>query len=221
MKNLIKALQIESLERYNSFSKNLHEEKSTESILSKWFYTDLIPSTSKRREWKDKKELIDYLLDRYIKRGNKSLEETIKEVNTINEAREVESITINVEWKRSHMWGNNPSAEAIVKYKDGLHESFFSGSIGGCGYDKGSTAVAECINQIDGLLKPLYKIKDKNVNANNRELLGYGSGYGILPYIEGGVGTSCYPRIFEKAKYEFKHVSGGKSFDVYTITKIK
>lgn len=221
MKNLIKALQLESLERYNSFSKNLHEEKSTESILSKWIYTDLIPSTSKKREWKDKKELIEYLLDRYIKRGNKSLEETIKEVNTINEAGEVESITINVEWKRSQIWGRNPSAEAIVKYKDGLHESFVSGSIGGCGYDKGSTAIAKCINQINGLLKPLYKIKDKNVNANNRELLGYGSGYGILPYIEGGVGTSCYPRIFEKAKYEFKHVSGEKSFDVYTITKIK
>ena len=84
MKNLIKALKFESLERYNSFSKDLHEEKSIESIISKWIYTDLIPSTSKKREWKNKKELIEYLLDRHVKKGNKSLEETIKKVNTIS-----------------------------------------------------------------------------------------------------------------------------------------
>jgi len=94
-----------------------------------------------------------------------------------------------------------------------------SGSIGGCGYDKLSTAVAECLNQVNAVLRPLYLMKDKHTGKKNHEYLGYGSGYGILPNFEGGVGVSCYPRIFENVGYEFKTIASGKTFDVFTITK--
>ncbi len=94
-----------------------------------------------------------------------------------------------------------------------------SGSIDGYGYDKQSTAVANCLNQIDEILKMLYTIKNDNIDKENRDLLGYGSGYGLTPSIEGGVGVSCYPYIFSKLGYEFKTIASGKTFDVYTITK--
>jgi hypothetical protein len=67
----------------------------------------------------------------------------------------------------------------------------------------------------------LYTEKEKNVTAKNHEILGYGSGYGILPSIEGGVGVSCYPTIFKNVGFEFKTTASGKSFDAYSIEKIK
>ena len=123
------------------------------------------------------------------------------------------------------MWGANPNAECWYSYKDaeGNHRSGYvtSGSIGGCGYDKGSTAVAMCLNQINEVLKPLYVIKNNVVpmEQQNRDIFGYGSGYGILPSIEGGVGVSCYPKIFKSIGYKFTTQASGKTFDVYTITK--
>lgn len=136
-----------------------------------------------------------------------------------------------MEWKRSRMWGSNPSAECWYSFKDaaGQYNSGYcvSGSIGGGGYDKGSTAVANVLNQINEVLKPLYAKKDKHIkgiapnrqNEAHRDLFGYGSGYGILPSIEGGVGVSCYPKIFESIGYKFSTQASGKTFDVYTITK--
>ena len=121
------------------------------------------------------------------------------------------------------MWGSNPSADCVYSYRDANGDlrsnRVLSGSIGGCGYDKQSEAVARCLNQINEILKLLYTIKNDNIGENNRDLFGYGSGYGITPSIEGGVGVSCYPYIFEKLGYEFKTIASGNTFDVYTITK--
>lgn len=131
------------------------------------------------------------------------------------------SVKISVEWKRSAMWGSNPNAECWASFinKDGNRDSVYiqSGSIGGCGYDKLSTAVAKCLSQVDAVLKPLYELKNENIDAKNNDLIGYGAGYGILPYIEGGVGVSCYDRIFKKIGFDFKQVASGKTFDVFTI----
>jgi len=116
------------------------------------------------------------------------------------------------------MWGSNPTATAFVC---GVGE-LSSGSIGGCGYDKQSTAVANVLNQIPQFKKLMFELKDKPKNAKlkNREVFGYGSGYGILPNFEGGVGVSCYDRIFNAIGYEFKTLSIGKTFDVYQISKV-
>jgi hypothetical protein len=118
------------------------------------------------------------------------------------------------------MWGNNPTAEAEV-YTD-YRDVYNSGSIGGCGYDKESTAVANVLNQSNEVLKLLYTLKNKkcNVELKNNDMFSYGAGYGITPSIEGGVGVSCYNRIFNKVGYKFSKVSSGKTFDVYKIEKL-
>ena len=180
-------------------------------------YSDLIPASRKGYAWQ-LSEIKDYLIARKIKANDKELAKQLTRLQTIEQSPDLESITISIEWKKSRMWGNNPRAEARVSNAQTC-EYFDSGSIGGCGYDKGSTAVANAINQSNSFLKALYLVKEKHPKAVNHELFGYGSGYGILPYLEGGVGVSCYPRIFEKIGFKFSTTASGKTFDVYSVTK--
>jgi len=167
-----------------------------------------------------------YLISRKEKAIYKAIEREVKHINTVASAGKLVDAKISIEWKRSQMWGSNPTAECWYSFigNDGNQHSGYvkSGSIGGCGYDKQSTAVADCLNQINEVLKPLYHLKNEQLavsDKKNHELLGYGSGYSILPRIEGGVGVSCYPAIFDKIGMDFKTVASGKTFDVYTITK--
>ena len=56
-------------------------------------------------------------------------------------------------------------------------------------------------------------------NGINRAKLGYGSGYGILPHFEGGVGVSSHERILNNIGLTLDHISDTKSTDVYIIRK--
>ncbi len=223
MKNLIKAVETQEKNTLNDFINSINELSSKEQ-LNKWQYNDLLPRGKKTDSFSFE-SLKAYLIGRKEKATYKAIERQVKRINCIANAGELLSVKISIEWKASRTWGSNPKAEAWATFinKDGQHDSVYvqSGSIGGCGYDKQSTAVAECLNQINEVLKPLYLIKDANPtnNNNNHELLGYGSGYGILPSIEGGVGVSCYNSVFNKIGFEFKTVASGKTYDVYTITK--
>ncbi len=219
MKNLITVATQEITKRKNDWLDDLKTETSIDDILAKWHYRGLIPASSKHKEWASVQELKNYLLKRTNKRYAKEVEEKVNRINTVYDSKDIESIKISMEWKKSQMWGMNPRAEAVVIYKDGGGERFESGSIGGCGYDKGSTAVAECLNQINGLLKRLYKEKNKNTDIDNRELFGYGSGSQLLPCFEGGVGVSCYDQIMSKIKLDFQTIASGKTYDVYTVSK--
>ena len=223
MKNLIKAIETEQKKRLEDFIFEINQVQDLAG-LNTWHYNDLLPKGKKTTGFTFA-TLKAYLIDRKQKAIYKTIEREVNKIKTVFSAGTLLEVKISMEWKRSQMWGNNPSAECWYSYKDadGNRQSGYvvSGSIGGCGYDKGSTAVARCLNQINEVLKPLYTIKNNAVpmEQQNRDIFGYGSGYGILPSIEGGVGVSCYPKIFETIGYKFNTVASGKSFDVYTITK--
>jgi len=219
MKNLRTAITRELRNRKNEWIKDLKEYTDIQSILDKWQYRDRIPTSSKNKAWSGVEELRAYLINRIEKAYEKDLSREMLRIDTVMGADDIVSIIVSIEWKKSQMWGSNPRAEAKVTYKDHTCERFDSGSIGGCGYDKTSTAVANCLNQVNGLLKRMYKVKNANITTDNRELFGYGSGSGILPGIEGGVGVSCYDKIMAKVKLSFNNTASGKSFDVYTISK--
>lgn len=218
MKKLIKAITTEQKNRLQDFINEVNDIRPYSS------WGDLIPK-SKDVSGLSLTELKAYLITRKEKATYKEIEKRANKINTIAQAGKLVSVKINIEWKRSRMWGNNPTAEAWCSYidKDGNLNNHYatSGSIGGCGYDKQSAAVADVLKQFNEVLKPLYTMKNKNISIDNRELFGYGSGYGILPYIEGGVGVNCYSKIFETIGYEFKTVASGKTFDSYEITKKK
>jgi hypothetical protein len=132
--------------------------------------------------------------------------------------KQVKSLTITVEWKKSQMWGNNPRATLAVTYANNAYERYESESIGGCGYDKESTAIGQVLNQVTALLREMYAVKNE-AKTNQRDCLGYGSGYGVLPYFEGGVGFSCHRDILEKLGFDYSHTSSGKRFDVYSFSR--
>lgn len=142
------------------------------------------------------------------------------------ETRSLESLSITIMWKKNPTWRANPRATVRAKLKtvEGYlqYETYESASVGGCGYDKGSTAMAQGLNQCTALLRDLYQAEENRlnnaVNTARRDYIGYGSGYGVLPYFEGGVGVNSLRRVIEGLGFTFEHVSWGKDFDVYSFT---
>ena len=123
-------------------------------------------------------------------------------------------ITLNVEWKRSNMWGLNPSVDMRWEDENGnWHFEEKAGYASGCGYDKHSAAIASALNHFKNLR---YKIRNKNFKK---------SPYGICKdefsysRFEGGVGMECYPAIFRWLGYEMSHVAWGNVYDKWIIEK--
>jgi hypothetical protein len=217
--NIFQAIKGRKLELLNRFINDLNEESDTWVILGKWYYSDLLTPAKKKMIWAID-DLKAYLIDRKRKSIEQDIQKTLTRLLTVEKAGEFKGAVVSIEWKKSRMWGNNPTAEAHIN-TGSRHEFFNSGSISGCGYDKESTAVANAMNQSNEFLKLMCLEKEKAVKMDNRELFGYGSGSGVLPQLEGGVGVSCYNRIFNAIGFEFKNTASGKTFDVYSITPIK
>ena len=151
---------------------------------------------------------------------SKRLARTTEKIDRAENAPELLSIDISVEWKKNRTWGNNPTAK--VRAWTGSHSTESGiGSASGCGYDKESAAIADALNSCPSVMSALYEIAEQ-IGARKeeyREKIGYGSGYSILPYFEGGVGVSCYYQIFDAMGYTMRHTASGKTFDVYTVSK--
>ena len=154
-----------------------------------------------------------------IVRINKELEKDIikktNEINLVYSANDLVSVKIQIEWKKSKMWGYNPTCNIVVQDDKNRYINYTSGSIGGCGYDKKSTSVADALNASPTILK-LFCEKGENVTS-------YGFTHqnnDSLPYLDGGVGCECYSRVFEEMGYKFESIAHGDNFDVYNISKI-
>ncbi len=188
-----------------------------------WRMKQFLTPWSKKHNWDSFNDIKRYLVDRIKKNYEKELQKSLSHFNAVLSSGKLIEATISVEWKKNRTWGANPKAEIKGSFEDLNGETkyfyFQSESIGGCGYDKLSTAVAQVVNQVNPILRSLYIAKNKDISAKNRDLIGYGSGYSTLPRLEGGVGVSCYPRIFEAIGYDFETIAGGKSYDVFRIEK--
>lgn len=192
--------------------------KNNRAILSnrvKSFHTQLKESEGLTRIEK-------YTLNRktpYIRDRVSQVESRLKSIydNKLNEKLEVieriknapdklpNNLTLIINFYKSKTWGYCP------KGSDNYGNE--TRSITGCGYCKESTATAQLLNQNDIILKRLYKAKNKpsNINKSNCEALGYGSGYGIVPSFEGGVGVNCHVRILEGLGYKVTLISNDRS----------
>ena len=214
MKNLALAIANENVKN-NNFKLELIEALTDTNVKNlDWRLSDLLTAGQKKKDFsiEQLKEVLKDRLKKAIEKRN------LKDLQKLNfkDLEDIESVVINVEWKRSQMWGMNPNANAYI---NGVGE-VSSGSISGCGYDKQSTAVANVLNQIPQLIKKMYEVKENNIDVKNHELFGYGSGYGVLPYFEGGVGVGCYNKILNKIGYSFETITSDKTFDVYKVSKL-
>jgi hypothetical protein len=227
--NLSALLLAEAEKDVAEFKASLDEHTDPWKLIAEWRIKELITPGKRNMIW-EIGELKTYLIQRYAKQAQKRLDEQLAKLQRVADGPDLISAKISVEWRRNRTWGHNPVAGADIRTAQGWEGEFSSGSIGGCGYDKHSTAVAGALNASRAFLKVLYLHKEKNPSVKNHDLFGYGSGYGILPRLEGGVGISCYPAIMETVGFTFRTVAStvgftfrtvasGKSFDVHEIAK--
>lgn len=137
----------------------------------------------------------------------------------------IDSASVSVTWAKSRTWGANPTAELLDN-----HGVRTMGHASGCGYDKESAAIAEAMNENPSALRILYELGEKALERGESPksktacsgyhwgcCIGYGAGYDVLPYYEGGVGSSCFWSILQKAGYTVRHAGGGRMFDCWTF----
>ena len=172
-----------------------------------------------------REKAVDYAVAIMEKQIDKEMAATLEKLEKIENAPDLQYISINVSYTKSATWGYNPTATANT------NNGTTTGYASGCGYDKKSSAVASAFNKNYSILKTLYTIKENALKdglsdfsktactgVDNRTTCGYGAGYGIFPYFEGGVGVGCFWDIFKKAGFTTR-CNYGKHEDYYNVSK--
>lgn len=175
-----------------------------------------------------REKAVEYATRRRLKEIDR---ETIKKQDKLLRARDaddIKNVSISIEWKRSTVWGYNPTATATI---NGIYQ--FTGTASGCGYDKRTAAVGAALNQSIIILKMLYTAKEKALATmpaekieaakagyasgceTNADFIHYGAGYGVLPYFEGGVGMTSFRGVFEACGLKCTHSHETKTTDYY------
>jgi hypothetical protein len=196
-----------------------HEEKQKEILTIEGF--NKVSSWYGKNYTKNPQKKLSKFLEG---KKNKEIEILNQKFSEIEEAKDFNrDFVITLEWVHNRTWGYNPKVWTNTGFE-------YSG-ISGCGYDKSSTATAYALNSNPSILKLLYQQKETAIikaleeigsqadikNGLNAKILGYGSGYGILPYFEGGVGVSSHEHILNSVGLVLNHVSDTKSTDVYIV----
>ena len=185
---------------------------------SEWYIKNLLPASKTVKQLKamPRKDAEKYLFTRIDKKAEKEIDQIIERYEAIQRAKDIESINISVEWKKSATWGSNPTATVKVCYIGGSCE-YFEGKASGCGYDKESAAIATALNCSYSVLKMLFSANKKDPD---NKIYGYRAAKdGFFPHVSGGVGVSCYRSVFELFCFDFKNTGSGKTFDVYSVVK--
>ena len=212
MNNLLNSLRLQGKMELEKVVKNI-EAGNMNTI--NFYITDL-----RKQQLKDGKITLEKVQQIAIKKANKEIEkrtaEKIEKVKNIYATIEnIEDINIIVQHKKTSLGYQYKATLATDTLRiDGKYT-------GGWGYDKLSTALAEVLNQYQPLTKLMYNyIDDKmweegTLTINNHKVLGYGSGHGILPYFESGVGVSSFYKIFDNLGLKLTQITD----EFYRITK--
>ena len=117
-------------------------------------------------------------------------------------------VSVSVEWKKSATWGYNPTATVCADHRRS------EGHASGCGYDKGSAAIATACNNNPEIMRILYEHAEK----------GGAFPYSVhtfagVPSFDGGCGVSCFGPVFDACGYSWRNVASGKLYDAFTIEK--
>lgn len=205
----------------NGYYKSWAEEHRKDKDAGLYHY-----STAKTwNDYKNGKITRAQAIEKAQKRAAKEVEnyksDALAKIERAETAQDVTSVYISVEWKRNRTWGKNPSANVLI-----IGEGEQTGSASGCGYDKLSTAISAALNKSPAMMKALYIAEEnrlKGIKTRKQargDVIGYGSGYDVLPYFEGGCGVSVYPRIFAACGLSFEYGASGKMFDSYSARRI-
>ena len=199
----------ETIQQKEEFTKRYYQ-KSIDALYKKNH------ATTDNQKIKVLKSLIKSYYERYL---NKDIATVEQAEALLNSDLKINKIVIAIEWKKSRTWGNNPYCEVKVFYNNNQIETF-TGFASGCGYDKRSAATAQAFNKCEALKALLYKAENKRLKNHSevtrRDFIGYGSGYGSLPYFEGGVGFRCHETILNNLKFKtILYDESSATYDLY------
>ena len=191
--------------------------RNEEELLEAWFIKERFTKREiKELSTKKYEQIVKANQEKVIAEYKERAEKTKKQIEKICVANIPNFINVSVEWFDSRVWGANPQAEVRTG-------EFYNVSrkVVGCGYDKESTATAECFNKDLGILKTalvsLYK------KEHSKKYLG--SGYGATIDLWGvsfssWVGFSCHESIIINSGF-FKVVSrsSGRHYTCYNFVR--
>lgn len=179
-----------------------------------------------------REQAVEIAYKRAEREKEKSYAKKLAKVERAENAAPPVTVSISVEWKRSSVWGYNPTATVTIYDSNGWAQ--YTGTASGCGYDKLTAAVGSALNQSAAILNMLYTAKEKAYKRSkaaaraawkqhgpesNRDAIHYGAGYGILPYFEGGTGWSSFAGVFAACGYKITENRGAKTSDFFYIEK--
>ena len=182
--------------------------------IRKDFYKD---SVGKKYDPNDKRwvggKLVAYKTEAGFRNAmQKKFAKDMAKIDEIENAGYPESATINVEFSRNHQ------ARAVLRYKSttGRYNTIESGSTHGWGYDKESTAMANCFNESPEFKKLLLDARVKKMKVHYGVYLEIGKPW--LPYWDGGVGASSFNQGFRDMGYEVREIPAGEHMSIYEYT---
>lgn len=200
-------------DRMNEFEVSI-QGLCNKDIIDRWYYRQYLTAGKYARILKlDPASPLDIvtrecMIRKYNKEQETQREKYLQRLYNVIHAKRPGHIDISVEWAKSRTWGYNPSVQVYAGME------FTSGHASGCGYDKESAAIASAFNDNYSVLRVLYE------HAERGGVFPYGvSLYAGLPSFDGGIGTSCYERVFETCGYTMRTVAAGKMYRAYTVTE--
>ena len=212
MNNLLNSIRLQGKVELEKVVKNI---EAGNMITIDFYITNL-----RQQQLKDGKITLEKAQQIAIKKASKEIEkQTAKKIEKVKQIdatiENIEDINIIVQHKKTNLGYQYKATLATDTLRiDGKYT-------GGWGYDKLSTAIAEVLNQYQPLMKLMYEYIDNkmfeegSLTINNHKVLGYGSGYGILPYFEHGVGVSSFYTIFDNLGLKLTQITD----EFYRITK--
>lgn len=210
--NLKKAVNEYYDAKEKEFANALDQNMSTGYALDHWYYRDRMTKAAYAIATKTDREALlpdackAKMLARFRRENEKARAVKLEKIATVEQYNKPKYTTVSVEWKRSSVWGYNPTAEVRADKRVTTDKA------SGCGYDKESAAIAGAMNQNPEIMRILYEHAENGLSFPYSVNLFAG-----VPYFGGGCGVLCFKNVFEACGYDWRDVSHGKTYDCYSL----
>jgi len=211
--NLKKAINAHYDNAEKEFSEKL-DGLTIGAALDSWYYRDHMTAAALRAaQAMEKGEMLTdairgKMLARFHRENEKARAAKLEKLEAAAAYNLPSFINVSVEWKKSSVWGYNPTASVCADKRR------TEGKASGCGYDKGSAAIAEACNLNPEIMRILYEHAEKGGSFPYSVHTFAG-----LPSFDGGCGVSCFGPVFAACGYSWRNVASGKLYDAFTIER--
>ena len=212
--NMKKAVNEYYNEQADQFKNHL-DEISAGYALDHWYYRDRMTAKALEiakntdKESTLPEECKAKMIAKFNRENEKRRAEKLEKIATVEQYKTPKYIDVSVEWKKSSVWGYNPTATVTADKRR------TDGRASGCGYDKESAAIASAMNSNPEIMRILYE------HAESGEEFPYSVNlFAGVPVFDGGCGVNCFYSVFAACGYKWRCTGSGKLFNCYSIEKV-